>query len=301
MTQLVKNGALEGRYNLVVRNAKTMEVKRETGWFKNLITDGGLNRIGSGAIGSLVYVGSGSAAPSFTDTALQSVVASTGMTSNDFGAQGSAPYFSWARVTYRFGTGVAAGNLSEVGIGWSGGLFSRSLIRDSNGDPTTLTILSDEVLDVVYELRLYPPLVDQTFNVVISGVTHACVSRAALVTDRNFWNPINLFTYGMITPGPAYRMVARNGSIGSITQSPDGTGSDSASNSQSAYSNNSLKTSFSSTWGLGEGNVGGISAVLVSPIFVTVGTFQISFSPPIAKDALKVLTLNYDTSWARKT
>ncbi len=45
-----------------------------------------------------------------------------------------------------------------MGIGWnanpSGALFSRALIVDAEGDPTTIAKLADEQLDVEYEFRV---------------------------------------------------------------------------------------------------------------------------------------------------
>ena len=70
-----------------------------------------------------------------------------------------SPYYRWAKVTWRFGQGVAAGNISEVGLGWgNSNLWNRALIKDANGNPTTITVLSDEYLDVVSEIRDYPTL-----------------------------------------------------------------------------------------------------------------------------------------------
>ena len=129
-------------------------------WFPNLILNGGLDRMGANPdYLSWCQVGSGSTAPVAAQTALVNRIAGTSTQQNNVsGAQASAPYYGWYRRTYRFAQGVAAGNLSEVGVGWatSGSLFSRALILDGGGSPTTITVLSDEVLDVTYELRRYP-------------------------------------------------------------------------------------------------------------------------------------------------
>jgi hypothetical protein len=91
-----------------------------TDWFPNLITNGGLDRIGvSSTYLDYCHVGSGNTAPANTDTGLATPVASTITSTSTTGIQGSSPYYTWQTIVYTFGLGVAAGNLAEVGVGWS--------------------------------------------------------------------------------------------------------------------------------------------------------------------------------------
>ncbi|WP_251258216.1 hypothetical protein, partial [Enterobacter hormaechei] len=120
-------------------------------------------------------VGSGNTAPAVTDTVLVSQVASSStQQAINNGVDRSGAFYAWVRRTTRFTTGTAAGTLAEVGVSptTSGPLFSRALILDSGGNPTTITVLPDETLDVTYELRLYPTLTDATGTVDIAGVTY---------------------------------------------------------------------------------------------------------------------------------
>lgn len=61
---------------------------------------------------------------------------------------------------WRFNQGDVVGNVSEVGVALSSfptsstPLLSRALVVDVNGDPTTITVLADEYLEVEYELYL---------------------------------------------------------------------------------------------------------------------------------------------------
>lgn len=299
--------SLEGRYNLIVRDGKTLDVKRETGWFNNLITDTGLNRLGTGTPSNHALVGSGSAAPSVSDTTMNSFVAATTTLASTIvnGVQATEPYFGWTRKTYRFAAGVAAGNLSEVGVGWGpAAVFSRALIRDPEGDPTTITVLSDEVLDVVYELRMYPNLTDQEFELVIGGVTHECLMRAAIVTTAAAWQPLYLLNNGAVpVDSPVYSAYAYTGAIGTILQAPSGVfiGQDNGSN-LTTYSNNSLKRTVTCYFDLGAGNHGsGIMSLMLQQGYLALGTYQIQFTPPIAKDATKIFNITFEMSWARKT
>lgn len=298
---------LEGRYNLRVLDAETLEVKRETGWFKNLITAIGLNRIGLGGPGTHAFVGSGSNTPNVNDTGMQSFVAATNAkTGSVSGAQSTEPYFGWHRVTFRFPVGTAAGNLSEVGVGWYSGSthqsFSRARILDPEGDPTTITVLSDEVLDVVYELRLYPPADDVVGEVVIGGETYDFVVRPVGVTTVDGWGLNSLLEYGIHPPGVPYQMVPFSGTIGTVTGGPTGTQGTASSNTvKAAYSNNSLKVQYTMHWDLAGANIGGVGAVMMFPQAKSLGAFQISFDPVIPKDNTKIMSLTFEFTWARKT
>lgn len=137
-------------------------VSKETAWFNNLVLDAGLDAMGGGGTADIthVWVGTGNSTPTPTQTGLDNTLAGTSTTSagDQRGVQTSnLPYYYWMRRTFRFDLGVAAGNLSEVGLGNdSSALFNRALIKDNSGNPITVTVLSDEFLDVVVELRVYP-------------------------------------------------------------------------------------------------------------------------------------------------
>lgn len=294
---------LEGRYNLIVRDGKTLEKKRETGWFKNLILDAGLNRMGTGAFMTHCHVGTSSVAPAVSQTALQGFLAGTGtIQSSVASTQASAPYFGKMVKIYRFAAGVATGTLAEVGVAWqitNGNVFSRALITDTAGNPTTITVLPDEVLDVVYELRQYPDLIDKVFQAVISGVTYDCVLRAALVTTQSVWADTIDNSFGPYVSSTAAGIVY-NGTLGPITADPSGS-SDSAENVPSigAYTNGSYQRTMSAFWGLNRGNLaGGITALSMR---TTRGGYKMSFSPPLPKDNTKTLTLTMRFFWARYT
>lgn len=286
-------------------------------WFSNLITDAGLDLMGTqrgwGNNGQWLYacgVGSGSTVPAFTDTALVAQVARTASKQADTnGAQGSAPYFGWRRITYRFATGVAAGNLSEVGIfsAMTGGTCcSRALIVDGSGSPTTITVLSDETLDVTYELRNYPPTTDSTWtaNLTINGtsITHSGTVRASLVTTSSCWK----FTESSDADGGIITIrsssscrVFSTTTLGSITGQPSGTSSPQSNTTASSYVNGTFARNHTLTYGLTDGNVtGGIGSITISTLL---GAYQANFSPVIPKDGTKVFTLGVRVSWGRYT
>ena len=127
---------LTGRFLLEAVNADTGE-KRFLAEFDNLITNGGLNKLGNGAIGnpviSHVQVGFGSTLPAETNSSLANFLVGTDRGFSHSSSYGPAPtYHTEKTFSWQFDQGVAAGNLSEIGVGWAadGSLFSRALILD---------------------------------------------------------------------------------------------------------------------------------------------------------------------------
>jgi hypothetical protein len=298
------NVGLEGRYRFTVRDGKTLRVKRRTHWIKNIITNIGMDRIGVSFIATACQVGSGSTPPAITQTALATYIAgTTAVQGTSTSSQASAPYYSRTVRTWRFAAGVAAGTLAEVGVGWTsttGNLFSRALILDANGAPTTILVLADEVLDVTYELRVYPPLVDKVFQATINGILHDCVMRAELVTDPNKWvgdSSRRVFDNGLMIGPTTSTGSVYNGTLGAITGSPSGTIAFGSNAVETAYVPGTYEQRGTWSYGLTQGNVaGGVSAAIAES---NLGSYQISFSPPIAKDGTKTMTLAYIFSWSR--
>lgn len=158
---------VKNRFKLIRISAQGDEVD-SSDWSNNMVLDSGLVSIlSSGSIDMRAVCGTGNSAVSPSDVSLSSFLQ---------GAQGFAIENSTDRVyasspryikhtwRWRFDQGSVVGNISEVGVAISLGqptsstpLFSRALVSDSSGNPTTVTVLSDEFLDVVYELYIYAP------------------------------------------------------------------------------------------------------------------------------------------------
>lgn len=134
-------------------------ISKETDWFHNLVLDAGLLRMPIGPWIDRCCVGSGNSTPIASQASLDAFVASTTVSLNGQAGWDSTtnPTYLYERNTWRFAQGAAKGNLSEVGLGWGDNtLWNRALIKDTTGNPATITILADEVLDVVAEIRVYP-------------------------------------------------------------------------------------------------------------------------------------------------
>lgn len=311
MTKANLKIGLEGRYMLVA--TKPDGSKRVLAdWFENLILDGGLNRLGSGGVWNQAQVGTGSTAPDVAQSSLATLLATTTtITSTVAGTNSPTNTYAWGRRTYRFAEGVAAGNLSEVGVGWGAGLFSRSLIKDEFGNPTTITVLSDEVLDVVYEVRMYPTMTDQTVVLTINSTPYTFTIRPALFSGDQTstiqwpWNVVAFMTNGATVTSNLYMAWSAYGvgaALAAITGIISGTQVVSSSNPAiinsftAAYVNNSYQRQCRVRFGLDAGSVS-FAGFLMNNVL---GTYQITVSPALAKDATKIFSLDYTLSWARR-
>lgn len=289
---------LAGFFKLVAVNAETGEERLLADWFPNLILDSGLEMLGTTTVTNACaccQVGTSSTAPNTAQTALLSRIAGTGsVQETQNGGEGSPDYYGWSRRRYRFGEGVAAGNLSEVAVApaTTGSTFNRALILNNMGVPATITVLSNEFLDVWYELRAYPPLDDTTSSANISGQAHDLTIRAAQA-GSDTWAPFYAATTSMFP---------YSGAIGAITGLPSGTAGTNITPTIAPYSSNSKTLEMTGTWGLNSGNLsGGIRSVATARSSSLPVRFQCEFDPPIDKDNTKLLTLTFAITWARRT
>ena len=274
-------------------------------WFPNLITNAGLDRLGAEAAPfPNCQVGIGNTAPSVSDTQLANRVASTTQSSTTTGSSSSAPYYGWCRIKYRFDAGVATGTLAEVGVGWAstGSLYSRSLIVDAQGPPTTVTVQPSEVLDVTYEHRIYAPTSDANNQVTINGTTYTFTTRPLDVTGNSwrFRGDIHAFSSSSAT----WNAYDATGLTASTNALPAGSPSAFVSApSVSAYSNGTYYRDHTCVASTDGANVsGGIDLIVVSfGSNSTAGRFQYLVTPAIQKTSSQSLALTIRQTWARKT
>lgn len=288
---------ISGRYKIEVKN-KNGDIK-STGWFKNLITNKGKDYFGHysrNSLLSLCKVGTSNTTPSSSDVDLYNAVAYTTTKSTvSQGLTSSSPYYAYASYLFTFAIGAVTGNIAEVGVGWgtSNSLFSRALILDGTGNPTTITVLSDEQLTVTYELRMSIPEIDSSGTITLNGSQYTWTSRAANATsDWIFYTTL----VDAERAGASNGQIAYDGSIGVITSLPSGNFALSDSFSADAYVNGNYFVDHSFTFGLSKANfASGIGAVSCA-----IGScrFQIGFSPKIPKTSSQIFTLKLRHSWS---
>lgn len=297
---------LKGEYKLKVYRPDG-SLRKETEWFDNIILNRGLDLIAAGNGASSFAncsVGSGTTTPAVTQTALTNLQLSTTTKQSGSNTWYSSPdYYYEHIITYRFAA-IGAGlsyNLNEVGVGkTSTELFSRALITDSGGTPTTVSIVEGEILDVIYKFRNYPPLTtaDYSQDVTISGTTYTFTWRPAYVGDSNRWFILN-------TVSPTYHyLTGYSGAVGAITSVPGGTASTQVSNTApAAYTIGSYTSTATMSFGLTNANFGG---GITSFRYSRGGNgstshfdYQCSVSPAIAKTSAQSLQIVGQMSFAR--
>lgn len=309
---------MKGFYRVQVLD-KDRNVKQDTDWFPNLITDRGLdyfcsltNELNSRP-GQCLYrctVGTGSAAPVPGDLHLAGTILGTVVVpSGTSGVWVSTPeyYVKWD-CTYEFPLGSVVGNVAEIGVGPSNfvtsapydDLTSRALVVDGGGSPVAITVLADEILRVFYELRCYCDMAaDSSYNIDISGVSYAIVQRPAELgmdglrmnnpcfvsnTGGNYTDTAALYstqTLGAKTARPA-------STGGSVNFNGTGLGT---------YALGQHYRDLILGVGTTQGNfAGGIGSCVFGNFN---GKWQMSFTPKIPKDNLKILTLNFRQTFVR--
>lgn len=303
---------------LIVRKAETNEIVRETPEFHNIVLTTGLKRMAVNTWIDRCVVGTGNSTPVSSQVALDNFLASTtaqatGIT-NDGGIQVTTePYYWFGRRTWRFAIGVATGNISEVGLGWgNSNLWNRALVKDINGNPTTITVLADEYLDVISEVRVYPKestgsfnLVDRTGDVIS---THSYVTQPFLYSSGSVgarWSATQVlfgrgtsgnYQYYYISDLPMSTLVTSaitpkfSKSVSSNTPLPNGVSVTNIISSSEA--NFDSHKSF-------QAQLGGLMSRLASnstPFSNGVG-YKWEVDPPIPKDEETTLTYNFSLTW----
>src|SRR5690606_19535929 len=183
-------------------------------------------------------------------------------------------------------------------------LISRALVLDGIGNPTTITVLSDEILDVSYQFRTYPYLADEATEITITGSgTHDVVIRPSNIGSFGFSSSAQGFRGGSATGVAVWGSAS---TLGPITGSPSGTGSTAATAANLAYGSGDSYRDFQVTWSVSQGNVtGGIGALRVAygatAFDGNLGMAQMAFTPVIPKTSSHTLQLVFRHSWAKYT
>ena len=179
------NLGIAGEFRCVVLR-EDGTVKEDTGYQRNLLLDQGLDYFGGkhgSDISSRLLLGSGNSKPEVSQTLLDSpvAIASRTSTSTDFtySDKGDGLYRLWQENVYRF-SDISNINISELGLAsartsststpligdyW---LTTRALIKNLSGNPTTITLLDGEILDVYYKIH---KVIDVSERAFVIGMT----------------------------------------------------------------------------------------------------------------------------------
>lgn len=206
--------------------------------------------------------------------------------------------------TFTFAAGdVPMGELGEIGIFWEDPdtaekkLWSKALIRNDAGNPTTFSVDGDEVLYVRYELRKYVPE-DVTGTVTIAGENYNYLIRPFNVNGDK-WNAdapvfgalMNTFTNVFDQPLVDVHLASH----GNPAAAPGRT-------TVIPHEDGKMYRDITIKWEALEGLVpGGIKKIGGAPytpfgsIFpvTDLSNYQIEFSPPIPKDDRHRLSITF--------
>lgn len=196
----IKTG-LFGEFKL--EKYKNGQLESATPFFHNHITDMGIYHMmseqsydnnGNDFDGYMCYcyVGTGTSEPSDSDQWLeQEVAGAEGWDIVDTGYDEGGGYI-YQVAEYRFEPSSVIGEISEVMIGSSKNqniCFSRELIRDTNGNPTTFELDEGTELRVYYQFRIYVDLSIQDLGQFTINGTPTNVSRSPVEVNEERWLP----------------------------------------------------------------------------------------------------------------
>ena len=172
---------LYGEVKVIVKRADDT-VRLDTGFFPNVITNLGLDAIGNDHnLFTFCAVGGGNSKPLNTNTKLDNFLAAGSQISSeskyDYDPVRDTEFYKCSRtVGYRF-EGLDNKNISEVGLVGDyrpelHSAFTRTLIKNSAGEPTVITVLSGEILELQYRLWQVFDVKDkdQVVTAMIDGV-----------------------------------------------------------------------------------------------------------------------------------
>lgn len=163
----------------------TIEIIQKGSTFTQLITTSGLSAVMSGGVTAATAkckFGVGTTPPSISNTTLSAPLSPEALRStSNTGTILSYPFGATFTSTYVFPVGSFTGeSISEVGFLSTGNvLFSRTLIKDRQGNPTTIRVLNNEAITVVYTIRKFgvaPTMVPITPSVIGSNLIVAGLS-----------------------------------------------------------------------------------------------------------------------------
>ena len=290
------NVKLGGKYKLVI--TKPDGSTTETGFMDNLVLNQGLDLYGEYGIScNLFYcqVGTGNTPVNASQTTLTTYLANVGGGRNSYVNNGSPTWSNSTTNLYIFAQGAVVGNIAEIGVSTAptAGLFSRALIVDDSGNPTTITLTSIDQLTVYYVITQVSTLTDVTGSVTLGGTSYPYTIRPYNVAS-NILFPYYITPYSVsISDGTATLQpitatgpngIGCSGGVGTLTQGTYTPGT---------YSITWSHVMAPATALCGNGGIGAIYYNVFNP-----GYIQVVFSAPIPKTNTQTLTLNWSVSWS---
>lgn len=278
---------------------------RKGGQQHNLVLNGGLDRLASRQIDyawmARACVGTGSTAPSVTDTALNTEI---GRTATVISSEVTNPSVGVSRINIvlEFDFAAANGNLTEWGIASAavGELNVRELFRNDLGTPITVTKTSDYKLRINYTFEMeLSPSTPTAFSLPITGIgtlsaAHTFNVQAASAARWSRW-----------ATGAVNRLWAVNEAWNYSTTSSNQSGSGSITIAADAYVTSSYERAYAGPYTFGTALANNVwRSVIAGESGTGKGRswgFEIDAGDRFTKDDLHTLTLSdlMTFSWSR--
>ena len=305
---------LYGEVKVIVKRADDT-VRLDTGFFPNVITNLGLDAIGNdNDLFNYCSVGGGNSKPLNTNTKLDNFLAVGSPISSeskyDYDPVRDTEFYKCSRtVGYRF-EGLDNKNISEVGLvgDYASGqhpAYTRTLIKNSAGEPTVITVLSGEILELQYRLWQVFDVKDkdQVVTAMIDGVEVPFNVKIRLAgVGGNLggsWSYAAVVGAHLTFQGNNYHQFG-TGELGEITGQNSELTNVYPSLSWEAYQPSTYKRKF---------YVNASITDAVHPIrsflfFTGLGAYQVRFGTvngdlPIDKTNQDILQLGFEMSWGR--
>ena len=308
------NVGLLGEVQVVVKRADG-SVKLDTGFFPNVITNLGLDAIGNNIdIMQYCAIGTGNVEPKETDTGLVAYI-DNGVYFMESHTDTYDPkvtdYYKCSRTKGFSFSGLSNVNISEVGLVSTPDksthrTYTRTLIKNSAGSPTTITVLDGEILELQYRLWQVFDIRDKkaVVNAMIDGVSvpYNVTVRAAGVGGTNLgnsWSHKYAVGNGIEYQGNNNHHYSTQ-KLGAITGGPASPTLPITDVKWKPYSPSTYKRSFTISNSITEANMA-IRSIL---LFTGLGAYQIEFGTvdgdlPITKTNEDIFRVEFELSWGR--
>ena len=305
---------LYGEVKVIVKRADDT-VRLDTGFFPNVITNLGLDAIGNDHnLFTFCAVGGGNSKPLNTNTKLDNFLAAGSQISSeskyDYDPVRDTEFYKCSRtVGYRF-EGLDNKNISEVGLVGDyrpelHSAFTRTLIKNSAGEPTVITVLSGEILELQYRLWQVFDLKDkdQVVTAMIDGVEVPFNVKIRLAgVGGNLggsWSYAAVVGAHLTIQGNNYHQFG-TGELGEITGQNSGGLTNVYGLSWEAYQPSTYKRKFYVNASITEA----VHPIRSFLFFTGLGAYQVRFGTvdgdlPIDKTNQDILQLGFEMSWGR--
>ena len=310
------NMGMAGEFRAVVKRADG-STKIDTGYQKNLILNQGLDFFGGGNGTNMMahcVIGSGNSQPVYTqnklDTAIKGVSGSDYSTKYDYNASTDGSLYKTNKVRKYSFTELNNVNISEVGLAstyidaTTYFLCTRALIKDSQGNPTTITVLSGEILEIYYKLWAVFDTTDKTgiINLLdgVGGSTAYNYKTRLSDVGSSEWRAGYVVSLFGPAPSSAYLFNSSGVDLSAITTSPSG-GSFSASDcSVRQYEKGSYKKLHTFIFDISTANANNrILLILLYGMRWQVRFGSVADDSPIVKNNTQTLSIPVEVSWGR--